>query len=59
MDLAVAVNGDDGAEQLVFHLQSRGYVVGALLEQEQTGRISTVRLKRDTERSVYIDLLFA
>jgi predicted nucleotidyltransferase len=59
VDMAVAVTGDDGAEQLVFHLQGRGYVVGALLEQERTGRIATVRLKRETERSVYIDLLFA
>jgi len=30
-----------------------------LLEQEKTGRIATVRLTRDSERSVYIDLLFA
>ena len=34
-------------------------VVGMLLEQENTGRIATVRLTRDSERSVYIDLLFA
>src|SRR5882724_12752918 len=30
-----------------------------LLEQEKTGRIATVRLTRDSERSVYVDLLFA
>ncbi|MEO6599983.1 MAG: nucleotidyl transferase AbiEii/AbiGii toxin family protein [Polyangiaceae bacterium] len=30
-----------------------------LLEQEKTGRIATVRLSRDSERSVYIDLLFS
>ena len=59
VDLAVSTPDDAGAEQLVFHLQTRGYTVGALLEQERTGRISTVRLKRDTERSVFIDLLFA
>ena len=55
----ISADGDDAAEQLVFHLQSRGYVVGMLLEQENTGRIATVRLTRDSERSVYIDLLFA
>jgi hypothetical protein len=59
VDVAISADGDDAAEQLVFHLQSRGYVVGMLLEQENTGRIATVRLTRDSERSVYVDLLFA
>lgn len=59
VDLAVSTADDDGAEQLVFHLQGRGYVVGSVIEQARTGRISTVRLKRETERSVFIDLLFA
>jgi len=59
VDVAISADDDDAAEQLVFHLQSRGYVVGMLLEQENTGRIATVRLTRDSERSVYIDLLFA
>lgn len=59
VDVAISADGDAAAEQLVFHLQSRGYVVGMLLEQEKTGRIATVRLTRDSERSVYIDLLFA
>ncbi|HEY8945782.1 MAG TPA: hypothetical protein VIM73_16045, partial [Polyangiaceae bacterium] len=57
--MAISTDGDNAAEQLVFHLQSRGYVVGMLLEQENTGRISTVRLTRESERAVYIDLLFA
>jgi len=30
-----------------------------LLEHERSGRIATVRLTRDTERGVYVDLLFA
>jgi hypothetical protein len=30
-----------------------------LLEQERTGRIATVRLTRETESAVYVDLLFA
>jgi len=59
VDVAISTDGDNAAEQLVFHLQSRGYVVGMLLEQENTGRISTVRLTRESERAVYIDLLFA
>ena len=59
VDVAISADGDAAAEQLVYHLQNRGYVVGMLLEQEKTGRIATVRLTRDSERSVYIDLLFA
>jgi predicted nucleotidyltransferase len=59
VDLAISMPDDDQAEQLVYHLQSRGYVVGALLEQARTGRIATVRLKHGSERSVFIDLLFA
>jgi hypothetical protein len=59
VDMVVAVMGDEDAEQLVFRLQERGYIVGTLIEQERTGRIATVRLKRDSERSVYVDLLFA
>ena len=59
VDVAISADSDAAAEQLVFHLQSRGYVVGVLLEQEKTGRIATVRLTRKSERSVYIDLLFA
>ena len=59
VDVAISADSDAAAEQLVFHLQGRGYVVRMLLEQEKTGRIATVRLTRDSELSVYIDLLFA
>jgi predicted nucleotidyltransferase len=59
VDIAVFVDSDEGAESLIFQLQSRGYIVKMLLEQERTGRIATVRLIRDTERGVYVDLLFA
>ena len=51
VDVAVSADGDAAAEQLVFHLQSRGYVVGMLLEQEKTGRIATVRLTRGRLRT--------
>ena len=33
VDVAISADGDDAAEQLVFLLQSRGYVVGKLLEK--------------------------
>jgi len=35
VDVAISADGDDAAEQLVFHLQSRGYVMGTLLEQDR------------------------
>lgn len=58
-DLAVAVRNDEEAESLVFALQREGYHVFALLEQEVTGRLATVRLQPD-DGSVYVlDLLFA
>jgi hypothetical protein len=59
VDIAISASSDEAAEQLIWHLQNRGYVVRTLLEQERTGRIATVRLVRDTERSVFVDLLFA
>lgn len=61
VDLAVAVADDKEAESLVFRLQALGYAVVALLEQESTGRMATVRLRPPNEREggVIVDLLFA
>ncbi len=56
-DLAIAVESDQQAEQVVFAMQNIGYSVLAVIEQEATGRMSTVRL--ETEGSVITDLLFA
>lgn len=57
--IVVELGGANRSEQLVCHLQNRGYVVRMLLEREDSGRISTVRLTRDSERAIYVDLLFA
>lgn len=43
VDIAVSVPDDEAAEQLIWRLQSSGYTVEMLLEQERTGRIATVR----------------
>ncbi len=59
VDIAVSVPDDEAAEQVIWNLQSKGYAVRMLLEQERTGRIATVRLVRQSERSVFVDLLFA
>ena len=61
VDLAVAVAGDKEAEAIIFRLQTLGYAVLAVLEQESTGRLATVRLRPPNEREggVIVDLLFA
>lgn len=61
VDLAVAVAADKEAEAIIFRLQTLGYAVLAVLEQESTGRLATVRLRPPNEREggVIVDLLFA
>lgn len=61
VDLAVAVADDREAEALIFRLQNLGYVVLSVLEQEATGRLSTVRLRppQESEAGAIVDLLFA
>ena len=56
-DLAIAVQSDQEAESVIFAMQRLGYSVLAVVEQEATGRMSTVRL--ETKGSVITDLLFA
>ena len=60
-DLAVSVTDDSEAEALVRGLQVHGYRVAAIVEQEATRRLATVRLipPGERERGVVVDLLFA
>lgn len=63
-DVCVAVEDDADAERLVHALSGAGYVVDALVEQEATGRLATVRLSTEPDRDdrddwVVLDLLFA
>jgi Nucleotidyl transferase AbiEii toxin, Type IV TA system len=60
-DVCVAVEGDAQAETLIRALRQDGYEVGALVEQESTGRIATVRLDAPSvdDDGVVVDLLFA
>ncbi|MDQ3468380.1 MAG: nucleotidyl transferase AbiEii/AbiGii toxin family protein [Actinomycetota bacterium] len=59
-DLAVSVHSDDEAEALVLQLVRRGYRTVAMVEQQATGRLATVRLTRaPRERDVVTDVLFA
>jgi predicted nucleotidyltransferase len=55
-DLAISVEDDAQAEQLVARLRSNGYSVLATAEQEAVGRLATVRLEKG---DAIVDLLFA
>ncbi|MEP7113281.1 MAG: nucleotidyl transferase AbiEii/AbiGii toxin family protein [Ilumatobacteraceae bacterium] len=55
-DLAISVEDDAQAEQLVANLRTGGYSVLAIVELEAVGRLATVRLERD---GAIVDLLFA
>lgn len=58
-DLAVSVADDEDAEALIRSLLAFGYQLVALVEQEATGRLATVRLAPADGGPVVTDLLFA
>jgi len=60
-DVCVAVEDDLEAEEVVRSLRSAGYRVLAIVEQEATSRIATVRLVAEPDRDdgIVLDLLFA
>ena len=58
-DLAVAVEDDAAAEHLIHGLFRRGYAAGLFVEQESTGRLSTVRLTHPADGGLVVDLLLA
>ena len=59
VDLAVAVQSDEEAEQVVHALKQMGYGLVALVEQTAVGRLATARLSAPGEAGVLVDLLFA
>jgi hypothetical protein len=61
LDVAVSVQGDHEAEQLVRELRSKGYREHTLIEQEKAGRLATVRFAAPGEgpEGLVVDLLFA
>ncbi len=60
-DIAVIVDSDEQAEELVYSLKAAGYAIDALVEQEAVGRLATVRLSPSGAdlRGIVVDLLFA
>lgn len=61
LDIAVSVRSDREAEELVRALRARGYLEHTLIEQEETGRLATVRFAAPGEGpdGLVVDLLFA
>jgi predicted nucleotidyltransferase len=61
VDVAVLVESDSAAEQLVRSLTAEGYGLGALVEQDVVGRLATVRLISPNVDGVgvVVDLIFA
>lgn len=57
IDVAIAVDDDQQAEELIFALKSRGYTVVATVEQEAVGRMATARLKSPS--GIVCDLVFS
>jgi predicted nucleotidyltransferase len=61
IDVAVAANGDEQAERLVFALQSMGYGVQSAVEHDAVERLATVRMTppEGEAGAVLVDLMFA
>ncbi len=59
VDLVVAVSDDAQAERLIRDLRRRSWRIDALIEQEATHRLATVRLLGDVGSTPVVDLLFA
>ena len=59
IDAAVMVENDADAEGLVRALITDGYELLAAVEQDETGRLATVRLSSPPGGEVVVDLLFA
>ncbi len=59
VDIAVAVDGDENAEDLVRNLLADGYSLFATIEHDN-GRLATARLLRQADGfEIVVDLLFA
>ena len=60
IDVAIAVVGDNEAEEVIRRLRDRGYLDEVVMEHRDVGRLSTVRLtRRGDESGIFYDLLFA
>ena len=59
LDIAIAVQSDTEAEEIVYSLLHSGYFVETLIEQDGVNRLSTVRFSFRGPPKILIDLLFS
>jgi hypothetical protein len=59
VDLVVATGDDRDAERVVHAMLGRGYLLTTAIEQVQTGRLATTRLRPPGRTELVVDLLFA
>jgi predicted nucleotidyltransferase len=59
VDVCLLAADDAAAESVVLALRDRGYEASTIVEQENTGRLATVRMLSPIESGVVVDLLFA
>lgn len=59
MDIAVAVQSDREAEEIVLSLSRIGYFVETVIEQDEANRLATVRFSVPGPPKILVDLLFA
>lgn len=58
VDVSVLADDDEDAERVVTALRRLGYSIVAIVEQEETDRLATVRLASPLLGGVLVDLLF-
>lgn len=60
IDIAISVSDDQDAEDFMSAWRTRGFVIDAVIEQDETERLATVRTYRpSSEKGIVVDLLFA
>ncbi len=59
VDLAVVVENDEEAEKLIHFLLGSNYTINSMMEQDDTGRLATIRLAHAEHPDILVDLLFA
>lgn len=59
VDFAISVDSDFAANQLVHSFRNAGFNVEWFLEDENDGKLLTVRLRANTDIDIFVDLLIA
>lgn len=59
LDIAIAVQSDKEAEEIVHSLSRIGYFVETVIEQDAANRLATVRFSVQGPPKILVDLLFA